>query len=76
MSVHEIQETIVALSPAEREALFVWFARLRVQVEQQDHGNPTAHELGQHLAGIIDDGPGDLATNKRYLEGLGERSMS
>lgn len=36
---------------------------------------PTAHERGQHLAGILKGGPSDLATNPAYLEGLGERSM-
>jgi Protein of unknown function (DUF2281) len=28
-------------------------------------------EAAQQFAGCVDDGPGDLATNKQYLEGLG-----
>lgn len=30
----------------------------------------------KHLAGSVKGGPPDLATNKKYLEGLGESSMS
>ena len=29
----------------------------------------------KHLAGIIEGGPSDASTNKKYLEGLGESSM-
>ena len=29
-----------------------------------------------HLAGIVKGGPPDLASNKDYLKGLGDRSMS
>lgn len=29
----------------------------------------------KHLAGVIEGGPADASTNKKYLEGLGESSM-
>ena len=32
-------------------------------------------ERVKHLAGIIEGGPSDASTNKKYLEGLGESSM-
>ncbi|NBC17043.1 MAG: hypothetical protein GVY18_06975 [Bacteroidetes bacterium] len=35
----------------------------------------SAYDVSKHLAGSIKGGPSDLATNKNYLEGLGERSM-
>ena len=35
----------------------------------------SAYKVSQHLAGSIKGGPSDLATNKKYLEGLGESSM-
>ncbi len=36
---------------------------------------PVPYERIAHLAGVLKGGPHDLASNKRYLEGLGERSM-
>jgi hypothetical protein len=30
-------------------------------------------EAAQQFAGCVDGGPGDLATNKQYLEGLGTK---
>lgn len=33
-------------------------------------GNKSAYELSKHLAGSIE-GPQDLGTNKKYLEGFG-----
>ncbi len=33
---------------------------------------PTVGELVGHLAGCLDDGPSDLSTNKKYMEGFGE----
>ena len=35
----------------------------------------SAYDVSKHLAGSIKGGPSDLATNKKYLEGLGENSM-
>ncbi len=32
-------------------------------------------ERVKHLAGIIEGGPSDASTHKKYLEGLGESSM-
>lgn len=35
----------------------------------------SAYEVSKYLAGSIKGGPSDLATNKKYLEGLGESAM-
>lgn len=47
------------------------------EAQQQEHDTPapTAYEVSKHLAGIIKGGPSDLATNPKYREGFGERSM-
>ena len=46
-------------------------------VHQPEGDDPfvSAYEVSKHLAGSIKDGPSDLATNRKYLEGLGESSM-
>jgi predicted DNA-binding protein len=33
---------------------------------------PSAYDLVKHLCGSIKDGPSDLATNPKYMEGFGE----
>jgi len=33
---------------------------------------PTVGDLIGHLAGCLDDGPPDLSTDKKYMEGYGE----
>lgn len=35
-------------------------------------GPVTAYDLVKHLCGSIKDGPSDLATNPKYMEGFGE----
>jgi hypothetical protein len=35
---------------------------------------PSAHDLLKDLCGIYKDGPADLATNKKYLEDMGDDS--
>lgn len=35
-------------------------------------GQVTAYDLVKHLCGSIKDGPSDLATNPKYMEGFGE----
>jgi len=42
--------------------------------EQQSTVKPkriTAHDLLKHLCGIIEEGPEDLATNKKYFDDFG-----
>ena len=46
--------------------------------EQEAPSGETAHvpfERIKHLMGILEGGPSDASTNKKYLEGLGESSM-
>ena len=47
------------------------------EAQQQENDTPfvSAYDVSKHLAGSIKGGPLDLATNKKYLEGLGESSM-
>ncbi len=47
------------------------------EAQQQDSDTPSVpYDRIKHLAGSVKGGPSDLATNKKYLEGLGESSMS
>jgi len=39
---------------------------------QRRRGQVTAYDLVKHLCGSIKDGPSDLATNPKYMEGFGE----
>ncbi len=47
------------------------------EAQKQDSDTPfvSAYDVSKHLVGSIKGGPSDLATNKKYLEGLGESSM-
>jgi len=38
---------------------------------QRRRGQVTAYDLVKHLCGSIKDGPSDLATNPKYMEGFG-----
>lgn len=41
-------------------------------VEHKEEKEPiSAYEAAKEFAGCVDGGPGDLATNKKYLEGYG-----
>ncbi len=47
------------------------------EAQKQDSDTPSVpYDRIKHLAGSVKGGPPDLATNKKYLEGLGESSMS
>ena len=45
------------------------------QEAPSEETGPVPFERVKHLAGIIEGGPSDASTNKKYLEGFGESSM-
>lgn len=75
----------IRISKAERTALRVAAQKEKLSQGQlvrkalQAYGvkpvgknNPRAHDLVKDLIGKYDDGPGDLATNPKYMEGFGQ----
>ena len=56
---------------------FIEFLRYKAQKqeEQQVEEKPpiSAYEAAKEFAGCVDFGPGDLATNKEYLKGMGKK---
>jgi hypothetical protein len=48
------------------------FKAQKQDVQNQEEKEPiSAYEAAKEFAGCVDGGPGDLATNKKYLEGFG-----
>ncbi|HMV84303.1 MAG TPA: ribbon-helix-helix protein, CopG family [Blastocatellia bacterium] len=45
---------------------------LRKYLAEQEVPPVSAYELAKDYIGIIDDGPTDLSTNKKYMEGYGQ----
>lgn len=45
---------------------------VRVHLKRKDRGKLSLYERTKHLCGIGDSGVKDLATNPKYLKGLGE----
>lgn len=45
---------------------------LQEYLAEQDADSVSAYELAKDYIGIIDDGPTDLSTNKKYMEGYGQ----
>jgi len=75
----------IRLSQAERTALRTAARKRRISqgqlvrqalraygVAPKEQPAPSAHELVRHLIGKYKDGPGDLSTNPKYLEGRAE----
>ena len=59
--------------PEERQVLLA--KRILETLPEETKADPSApYERIKHLAGIFD-GPGDLSTNPKYMEGFGEKSM-
>ncbi|MDZ8260735.1 DUF2281 domain-containing protein [Nostoc sp. ChiQUE01b] len=66
------------LSPEKQEEVidFIQFLQYKEKqkqdVQHQEEKEPiSAYEAAKEFAGCVDGGPGDLATNKKYLEGYG-----
>ena len=84
MSLQEIETAIAKLSPDELRAFSAWFAEFlatgdgsSAQTQDRPSAKPgsVSFERIEDLAGSVKGGPPDLASNKKYLEGLGESSM-
>ncbi len=65
----EVQDALAAELLARIEAVET------TNLPQTEGAFVSAYEVSKHLAGSIKGGPSDLATNKKYLEGLGASSM-
>ncbi|MEH1856775.1 MAG: DUF2281 domain-containing protein [Nostoc sp.] len=66
------------LSPEKQQEVlnFIEFLQYKEKqkqdIQHQEEKEPiSAYEAAKEFAGCIDGGPGDLATNKKYLEGYG-----
>lgn len=71
MTLQEIEHAILELSAVELRRLRVLIrARLRQETEE------VPYKSVAQLAGIVDDAPTDLSSNKQYLEGLGRSSVT
>ncbi|AFY42484.1 hypothetical protein NIES21_33340 [Anabaenopsis circularis NIES-21] len=69
-------EKMRSLPPQQQQEVldFIEFLQNKIagQNTNQEHQEPISFlSAAQQLAGCVDGGPGDLATNKQYLEGLG-----
>lgn len=76
MSIQEIEAAITKLNPNELEALSVWLdaylRRIGGDGGQADEAPfESAYDRIKHLAGSLE-GPRDLSTNPKYMEGFGE----
>ena len=70
MSIQEMKEAVANLPSDALDEFAAWLNEYR-----SEHARPVTFEDIKHLAGVLTGGPRDLSPNKRYLEGLGERSM-
>lgn len=65
------------LSPEKQQEVlnfieFLHFKAKKQDVQHKEEKEPiSAYEAAKEFAGCVDGGPGDLATNKKYLEGFG-----
>lgn len=79
MSIQEIERAIATVPLEEarrlRRLLDRRLAQEGARPEEAAEYEPVPYERIAHLSGVFKGGPTDLASNKRYLEGLGERSM-
>lgn len=74
MSIQEIEAAIAKLPPGQLRELSAWFETYLAKlsgVATDEKPFVSAYDVSKHVAGIIE-GPGDLSTNPKYLEGLGE----
>jgi hypothetical protein len=69
-------EKMRSLPPEKQQEVLNFIEFLQNQIAQKnttiEQIEPISFlEAAQQFAGCVDGGPGDLATNKQYLEGLG-----
>ena len=67
---HRRIELIIWPLPDEQAALVTESAT--TQAESAEQPQPSFYDLTKEFCGCIDSGLGDLSTNKKYLEGIGE----
>ena len=73
-----IIETLRQLSPEKHQEVLDFAESLRNEVQKAEESTEqkepiSAYEAAKEFAGCVDFGPGDLATNKKYLRGLGKK---
>ncbi|MBN3939641.1 DUF2281 domain-containing protein [Nostoc sp. NMS9] len=73
-----IIDELKKLSPEKQQEVlnFIEFLQYKEKqkqdIQHQEEKEPiSAYEAAKEFAGCVDGGPGDLATNKKYLEGYG-----
>ncbi|MEH2308908.1 DUF2281 domain-containing protein [Nostoc sp.] len=74
--IHTATEKMRSLPPEKQQEVLNFIEFLQSQIAQKNTNieqiEPISFlEAAQQFAGCVDGGPGDLATNKQYLEGLG-----
>lgn len=70
-----ILDNLEMLTVEQQDTVLEFIEFLRYQAKQQvEEKQPiSAYEAAQEFAGCVDFGPGDLATNKEYLKGMGKK---
>ena len=73
-----ILDKVQKLTPEQQEKLmefieFLEFKAENTKTKGEDEEEISAYEAAKDLAGCVDWGPGDLATNKAYLREMGKK---
>jgi len=73
---HPLIEKFENLTPQQQQTVLDFVAFLESQNQETTDDRPetepiSAYEAAKEFAGCVDGGPGDLSTNKKYLEGIG-----
>ncbi|MEQ9368089.1 MAG: hypothetical protein RIG63_03520 [Coleofasciculus chthonoplastes F3-SA18-01] len=70
-----ILDRLQRLTPQQQQDVldFIEFLQFKARMREREvEQEPiSAYEAAKEFAGCVDGGPGDLATNKKYLEGMG-----
>ena len=72
-----ILDKLHALTPQQQQQVidFIEFLQFKAQKKaiSQEEESISFYEAAQEYIGCVDGGPGDLATNKDYLRGIGSK---
>ncbi|MEZ2224854.1 MULTISPECIES: DUF2281 domain-containing protein [unclassified Microcoleus] len=74
-----ILDNLEMLTVEQQDTVLEFIEFLRYQAQKQEEQKVeekqpiSAYEAAQEFAGCVDFGPGDLATNKEYLKGMGKK---
>jgi len=72
-----ILDRLQRLTPQQQQDVldFIEFLQFKARMREREvEQEPiSAYEAAKEFAGCVDGGPGDLATNKKYLEGMGSQ---